>query len=141
MAKVAWVVPSVEVFNNPSGNLVIDSPMSYLNLEVLPNNYSFDVSFGIIGIDEIKTYTLQFELIDPDDKIIFNTTVKIDKKKMDEENGDKKHLNVFETNARFNNLRFEKEGIHSIKLTIEDNTSNAYFNVMKGNLENGERKN
>ncbi|WP_420890824.1 DUF6941 family protein [Mammaliicoccus vitulinus] len=112
-----------------------------LNLEVLPNNYSFDVSFGIIGIDEIKTYTLQFELIDPDDKIMFNTTVKIDKKKMDEENGDKKHLNVFETNARFNNLRFEKEGIHSIKLTIEDNTSNAYFNVMKGNLENGERKN
>ncbi|MEB7656440.1 hypothetical protein [Mammaliicoccus vitulinus] len=90
---------------------------------------------------KVKVFNLPLELIDPDDKIIFNTTVKIDKKKMDEENGDKKHLNVFETNARFNNLRFEKEGIHSIKLTIEDNTSNAYFNVMKGNLENGERKN
>lgn len=132
MAKVAWVVPSLEVFNNPNGNLVIDSPMSYLNLEVLPNNYSFDVSFGIIGIEELKIYTLQFELIDPDDKIMFNTNVSIDRVKMDEENGDKEFLNVFETNARFNNLRFEKEGIHSIKLTIENNTSKAYFNVMKG---------
>ncbi|MFI3547386.1 hypothetical protein V5G65_15235 [Mammaliicoccus sciuri] len=132
MAKVAWVVPSLEVFNNPNGNLVIDSPMSYLNLEVLPNNYSFDVSFGIIGIEELKIYTLQFELIDPDDKIMFNTNVNIDRVKMDEENGDKEFLNVFETNARFNNLRFEKEGIHSIKLTIENNTSKAYFNVMKG---------
>ena len=140
MAKVAWVVPSIEVFNNPNGNLVIDSPLSYLNLEVLPNNYSFDVSFGIIGIDELKVYKLLFELIDPDGKIMFNTNVNIDRKEMQEQNKDKEFLNVFETNARFNNFRFEKEGIHTIKLTIEENTSKAYFTGMKGNLENDERQ-
>ncbi|QHW36371.1 hypothetical protein GZH82_02820 [Staphylococcus ursi] len=43
MAKIAWMIPSQGVFNNHQGGLVIESPLSFIELEALPNNFSFNI--------------------------------------------------------------------------------------------------
>ncbi|MDO0995371.1 hypothetical protein [Staphylococcus borealis] len=136
MAKVAWIVPSIGVFNNPDGELVIDSPITFIDLEVLPNNFSFDVSFGILELDELKIYDLTFEIFDPDSESIFRTTVQIDKNNIVKEHPDKEFIDIFVSNAHLTNFKFEKYGVYSIQLRIEGDIANARFNVIKGRNKN-----
>lgn len=130
MVNIAWVVlPSLGVFNNSQGDLVIDKPLSFIDLEALPNNFSFNVSFGIINLEEHRQYKLNFQIIDPEQKIIFDINVEIDHQRLIEDNPDKKFNNVFESNANFNNFKFQKEGIYTIKLSIDDAEAQSNFNV------------
>ena len=129
MVNIAWIVPSLGVFNNSQGDLVIDKPLSFIDLEALPNNFSFNVSFGIINLEEHRQYKLNFQIIDPEQKIIFDINVEIDHQRLIEDNPDKKFNNVFESNANFNNFKFQKEGIYTIKLSIDDAEAQSNFNV------------
>ncbi|MEJ7438676.1 hypothetical protein WL735_03085 [Staphylococcus hominis] len=129
MVNIAWVVPSLGVFNNSQGDLVIDKPLSFIDLEALPNNFSFNVSFGIINLEKHRQYKLNFQIIDPEQKVIFDINVEIDHQRLIEDNPDKKFNNVFESNANFNNFKFQKEGIYTIKLSIDDAEAQSNFNV------------
>lgn len=136
MARIAWIVPSINVFNNPDGELVIDSPLTFLELETLPNNFSFNVSFGIIELEELKKYSLLFEMLDPEMNSIFKTEVNIDNNELIKAHPDKEFLNVFVSNAHLNNFKFKKQGIHTIQLEIDKDISKACFNVIKRNHNN-----
>ena len=129
MVNIAWVVPSLGVFNNSQGDLVIEKPLSFIDLEALPNNFSFNVSFGIINLEEHRQYKLNFQIIDPEQKVIFDIEVEIDHQRLIKDNPDKKFNNVFESNANFNNFKFQNEGIYTIKLSIDDAESQSNFNV------------
>lgn len=129
MAKIAWMIPSQGVFNNQQGGLVIEKPLSFIELEALPNNFSFNISFGIINVEETKQYDLNFQILDPEDQIIFDTHVGIDHQKLIQDNTNKQINNVFESNANFNNFKFQKEGLYTIKLSIDDSQVQSNFNV------------
>lgn len=129
MAKIAWMIPSQGVFNNQQGGLVIEKPLSFIELEALPNNFSFNISFGIINVEETKQYDLNFQILDPEDQIIFDTHVGIDHQKLIQDNTNKQINNVFESNANFNNFKFQKEGLYTIKLSIDDSQAQSNFNV------------
>ncbi|HEC2174386.1 DUF6941 family protein [Staphylococcus delphini] len=129
MAKIAWMIPSQGVFNNHQGGLVIEKPLSFIELEALPNNFSFNISFGIINVEETKQYDLNFQILDPEDQIIFDTHVGIDHQKLIQDNTNKQINNVFESNANFNNFKFQKEGLYTIKLSIDDSQAQSNFNV------------
>ena len=89
MVNIAWVVPSLGVFNNSQGDLVIEKPLSFIDLEALPNNFSFNVSFGIINLEEHRQYKLNFQIIDPEQKVIFDIDVEIDHQRLIKDNPDK----------------------------------------------------
>lgn len=129
MVNIAWVVPSLGVFNNPQGDLVIEKPLSFIELEALPNNFSFSVSFGIINLDSNGKYDLNFKITDPEHQVIFDINVEIDHKKMVEDNPEKEFNNTFESNANFNNFKFQKEGMYTIELAIDNSHAQANFNV------------
>ncbi|HEC2244415.1 TPA: hypothetical protein R1945_002087 [Staphylococcus delphini] len=129
MAKIAWMIPSQEVFNNHQEGLVIEKPLSFIELETLPNNFSFNISFGITNVEETKQYDLNFQILDPEDQIIFDTHVGIDHQKLIQDNTNKQINNVFESNANFNNFKFQKEGLYTIKLSIDDSQAQSNFNV------------
>ncbi|MFW3590130.1 DUF6941 family protein [Staphylococcus caprae] len=129
MVNIAWVVPSLGVFNNPQGDLVIQKPLSFIDLEALPNNFSFSVSFGIINLEDDGQYKLYFQIIDPAQKVIFDINVEIDHQKLIKDNPNKEFNNVFESNANFNNFKFQKEGLYTIKLSIDNSEAQSNFNV------------
>ncbi|HEC2156561.1 TPA: hypothetical protein R1907_002296 [Staphylococcus delphini] len=104
-------------------------PLSFIELEALPNNFSFNISFGIINVEETKQYDLNFQILDPEDQIIFDTHVGIDHQKLIQDNTNKQINNVFESNANFNNFKFQKEGLYTIKLSIDDSQAQSNFNV------------
>lgn len=123
------MIPSQGVFNNHQGGLVFEKPLSLIELEALPNNFSFNISFGIINVEETKQYDLNFQILDPEDQIIFDTHVGIDHQKLIQDNTNKQINNVFESNANFNNFKFQKEGLYTIKLSIDDSQAQSNFNV------------
>lgn len=129
LVNIAWVVPSLGVFNNQQGDLVIEKPLSFIDLEALPNNFSFSVSFGIINLEETRQYDLNFQIIDPNQQKIFDINAKIDHQKLVQDNPDKQFNNVFESNANFNNFKFQEEGMYTIKLSIDDSQAQSNFNV------------
>ncbi|WP_323702838.1 DUF6941 family protein [Mammaliicoccus sp. Dog046] len=129
MVKIAWVVPSLSVLNNQQGDLVIEKPLSFIDLEALPNNFSFNVSFGIINLEDFRQYDLNFKIIDPEEQIIFDINVAIDHQKLIQDNPEKQLKNVFESNANFNNFKFQKEGLYTIKLSIDNTEAQSNFNV------------
>ncbi|WP_086428033.1 DUF6941 family protein [Staphylococcus cornubiensis] len=129
MAKIAWIVPSLGVYNNHQGDLVIEKPLSFIELETLPNNFSFNISFGIINLEDTKQYDLNFQILDPEDQIIFDINVDIDHQKLIQDNTNKPFNNVFESNANFNNFKFQKEGLYTIKLSIDNSHAQSNFNV------------
>ncbi|HEC2171438.1 TPA: hypothetical protein R1903_001954, partial [Staphylococcus delphini] len=125
----AWMIPSQGVFNNHQEGLVIEKPLSFIELETLPNNFSFNISFGITNVEETKQYDLNFQILDPEDQIIFDTHVGIEHQKLIQDNTNKQINNVFESNANFNNFKFQKEGLYTIKLSIDDSQAQSNFNV------------
>ena len=108
MVNIAWVVPSLGVFNNSQGDLVIEKPLSFIDLEALPNNFSFNVSFGIINLEEHRQYKLNFQIIDPEQKVIFDIDVEIDHQRLIKDNPDKNlimYLNQMQISIILNSKR------------------------------------
>ncbi|WP_440858372.1 hypothetical protein [Staphylococcus shinii] len=134
MARVAWIVPSNEVFNNNEKKLVIDAPFAEVNLINIPSQYSFTVSFGIIGLDINKDNIIKFEIgffkDDDDKKILLEAPLHIGNPKSDEINEiGNLGLAEFISNISLKNFIFEATGLHYVKMEIDDNTQINYFNV------------
>ncbi len=87
MARVAWIVPSNEVFNNNEDRLVINSPLAEITLFNIPSQYSFTISFGIIGLDIMKENTISFEIgyfKNNEEKILIDAPLEIGDPRNDE---------------------------------------------------------
>lgn len=54
MAQIAWIMPTARVLNNENNRMVLDTPLTQIVLEIVPNNFTFDIAFGIIDLDVSK---------------------------------------------------------------------------------------
>ncbi|MEB6170583.1 hypothetical protein MXL81_07830 [Staphylococcus pseudoxylosus] len=133
MARVAWILPSSEVFNNNEKQLVIDAPFAEINLINIPSQYSFTISFGIIGLDIKKYNVINFEIgsFKNDDKeILFEAPLHIGDPRSDEvKEIDEKGLAEFISNVSLKNFVFKQIGLHYVKMEIDGNAQLNYFNV------------
>lgn len=134
MAKISWIVPVNRVLKNENNDMVLDSPITQLGLRVLPNNYSFNVAFGIIDLDILKENTVKFIMgtqIDGNKHILINTYLNLDTPMTGIDNEIIENNSVeFDSSININNFDFEHEGLHFIRLEIDDNSMESYFNVV-----------
>lgn len=134
MAKISWIVPVNRVLKNENEDMVLDSPITQLGLRVLPNNYSFNIAFGIIDINISKENIVKFSMgtyIDGDKHILICTDLKLDTPKIEIDKEIIENNSVeFDSNINVNNFDFEHEGLHFIKLEIDEDSMETYFNVV-----------
>ncbi|MDL0112367.1 hypothetical protein [Mammaliicoccus sciuri] len=133
MAKISWIVPVNNVLKNDNNEMVLDTPITQLSLRILPNNYSFSIAFGIIDLDSTKENIVKFSMgkQHQDSKQTFiNTDFRLNQMFVNEDLDEKYKLVEFDSNININNFNFEHEGLHFIKLEIEDDSLEVYFTVV-----------
>ncbi|MBO0385602.1 hypothetical protein [Staphylococcus haemolyticus] len=140
MAQIAWIMPTARVLNNENDRMVLDTPLTQIVLDIVPNNFTFDIAFGIIDLDVSKQNDLNIviENISTDiPKKILDSTLSIERNiayKSDNVNEKDKYIE-FESSIILNNFKFPLEGIHRITLTIENNSMHSYFKVITRGIE------
>ena len=40
MAQIAWIMPTARVLNNENNRMVLDTPLTQIVLEIVPNNFT-----------------------------------------------------------------------------------------------------
>ncbi|WP_305751814.1 hypothetical protein [Mammaliicoccus sciuri] len=133
MARVAWIVPSNEVFNNNEDRLVINSPLAEITLFNIPSQYSFTISFGIIGLDIKKENTISFEIgyfKNNEKTILIDAPLQIGEPRSDEiDINEEIGLAEFISNVSLKNFLFRETGLHYVEMSIDGNTLVNYFHV------------
>ncbi|MEC5378955.1 hypothetical protein VWJ19_11375, partial [Staphylococcus hominis] len=109
-------------------------------LDVVPNNFTFDIAFGVIDLDMSKQNDLNIvienESTNKPEKIL-DSTLTIEKNiayTSDNVNEKDKYIE-FESSVILNNFKFPLEGIHRITLTIDNNSMHSYFKVVTRGIE------
>lgn len=128
MARVSWATISSGVFANQNNSMVIENPLSVIELESVPSLFTFYLAFSVIEMNETKEYLMDVEIGKEDGEKVVNVSLKIDHV-FDENNP----LDVFMSDATLSNVRFAEEGIYYAKINV-DNSSNPhtiYFIVRK----------
>lgn len=140
MAKIAWITPTSRVLSNENNRMVLDTPLTQIVLDVVPNNFTFDIAFGIIDLDMSKQNSLNIvienESTNKPEKIL-DSTLTIEKNiayTSDNVNEKDKYIE-FESSVILNNFKFSLEGIHRITLTIDNNSMHSYFKVVTRGIE------
>ncbi|MGW9775834.1 hypothetical protein ACUW50_001485 [Staphylococcus sp. 093350072-1] len=140
MAKIAWITPTSRVLSNENNRMVLDTPLTQIVLDVVPNNFTFDIAFGIIDLDMSKQNDLNIvienESTNKPEKIL-DSTLTIEKNiayTSDNVNEKDKYIE-FESSVILNNFKFPLEGIHRITLTIDNNSMHSYFKVVTRGIE------
>lgn len=91
-----------------AGENIIRNPFQMIITKYLPTNYSFFVSFGIFDVQK-EGFDLQISFVDPDEKVISNTNLKVPD--IPEEVPINKNLPIgMQINFGFNNVELVKEG-------------------------------
>lgn len=140
MAKIAWITPTSRVLSNENNRMVLDTPLTQIVLDVVPNNFTFDIAFGVIDLDMSKQNDLNIvienESINKPEKIL-DSTLTIEKNTAyTSDNVDEKDKYIeFESSIILNNFKFPLEGIHRITLTIDNNSMHSYFKVVTRGIE------
>lgn len=140
MAKIAWITPTSRVLSNENNRMVLDTPLTQIVLDVVPNNFTFDIAFGVIDLDMSKQNDLNIvienESTNKPEKIL-DSTLTIEKNiayTSDNVNEKDKYIE-FESSVILNNFKFSLEGIHRITLTIDNNSMHSYFKVVTRGIE------
>jgi len=140
MAKIAWITPTSRVLSNENNRMVLDTPLTQIVLDVVPNNFTFDIAFGVIDLDMSKQNDLNIvienESTNKPEKIL-DSTLTIEKNiayTSDNVNEKDKYIE-FESSVILNNFKFPLEGIHRITLTIDNNSMHSYFKVVTRGIE------
>lgn len=130
MVKISNFICVQEVNNNEkTDDVILRKPISTLFLENLPNNFSFFVFFSIVDIDWNlgERHLLGLSVMDPEGNCVFEiNNVQIP---LETPSGEKLH--DLSANFAINNVRFGMEGLHEIKLTVDNAISKTYFAVRK----------
>lgn len=140
MAKIAWIIPTGRVLSNENNRMVLDTPLTQIILDVVPNNFTFDIAFGVIDLDISKQNDLNIvienESTNKPEKIL-DSTLTIEKNTAyTSDNVDEKDKYIeFESSIILNNFKFPLEGIHRITLTIDNNSMHSYFKVVTRGIE------
>ncbi|MEB6323752.1 hypothetical protein MXM17_09580 [Staphylococcus xylosus] len=135
MARIAWIVPSREVFNDENGHLLIGSPFTQLTFNGLPSSGDFSISFGVIGINFTEKNTAYLEIgyenIEKDIKeILIEAEVPIEIVPDNEivetdENG----LTQKVFSITINDFDFKICGIYYVRINIDGNVQTNYFQI------------
>lgn len=140
MAKIAWITPTSRVLSNENNRMVLDTPLTQIVLDVVPNNFTFDIAFGIIDLDMSKQNNLNIVIENESTnkpKKILDSTLTIEKNiayTSDNVNEKDKYIE-FESSVILNNFKFSLEGMHRITLTIDNNSMHSYFKVVTRGIE------
>ena len=140
MAKIAWITPTSRVLSNENNRMVLDTPLTQIVLDVVQNNFTFYIAYGIIDLDMSKQNSLNIvienESTNKPEKIL-DSTLTIEKNiayTSDNVNEKDKYIE-FESSVILNNFKFSLEGIHRITLTIDNNSMHSYFKVVTRGIE------
>lgn len=129
MTKIANLICVENSYSGDTG-LILERPISRINLETIPNNYSFFASFCIIDISrEIeKDDFLHLELFDENGNELLNGS-KIEFPPFDKEG---EPLDNMVAAITLSNIKFLSYGIHELRLSCSlCDPASTYFKSAK----------
>lgn len=102
------------------GVLHIVNPLNNINLPFLPATYSFFVSFSLLGMDPEKDFSLEVELIAPNELSVFKSG-KLALQKNESFNSKlPKESNGFMCNLELRNVVIREQGKHMCNIYIDE---------------------
>ncbi|KAA1039106.1 hypothetical protein ERX35_007780 [Macrococcus equipercicus] len=128
MARVAWGAVAKGAINGSNGSIALNEPFTTIQLKNLPNNYSFQLAFGLIELEH-KRHELNIEIGHECTKdIISSGSISFD---LEPEDANKPVLGDMYSTIFLSNIEFKEAGIHYISLKIADSELKILLHVEK----------
>ncbi|MEK5108603.1 hypothetical protein MHI57_18175 [Cytobacillus sp. FSL K6-0129] len=118
MAKVGYIVVCEEVFND-RGDVTLRKPYNVITPYSVPGNFSFVLAFSMFDLKVKVQYKLKIEITQPTGSNLIEEVLDFDFTPPDESDP----LASGAVNLKFNNILFKQEGIHTFRVTINDQTT------------------
>lgn len=128
MAKISNLI-CAEKIKPLSGSLIIENPVTIINMDILPNNYSFFVSFSIVNIQgEINPENYINILLETENG---ESVLDIRNEVPDPSDSKKDEMvDSLTCSLSLNNVKFNEEGLYTLKVSSDlCDTVSTYFSL------------
>lgn len=124
MLQIGYLIVCEDVIQERD-RVLIQKPLPIINPVSIPGNFSFKIAFSMFENlkedDSPNDNKLNVRIIDSKGNEIFHSGELIIETNSNELNNDKRYR-VAEADMNLNNLELHNEGVHTISLTLNNNT-------------------
>jgi len=132
MLQIGYLIICEDVIREKNHS-IIQKPLPVINPINIPGNFTFKVAFSMFeDIDNPmadQKQTLNVIITDPKNNEIFNSGQLFIEANYNQDSEDKR-IRVAEADMGITNLELKHKGIHTITLTLNDNTKTLDFPVI-----------
>lgn len=129
----------IQTKNEEPALTVIEGVLNCLTPDFVPGNYSFSVSFSLLGLEKNEEYTVETVFINAEERELVRTdsiTLNGNLEEQNKHNIPKEYFG-YNLGIEFKNVIIEKEGIYTTRVYINGECQGEYRIYAKGKQTTG----